>query len=181
MNKTLIGKNNYLFLINDSCRELEVHCNNLLLVQDIKLSHLKIFDNYMIIIFPNKSLYYKKFLPDEYIITYRPALDIYKNILKNKVLDCYEFLNTVEDAYYKTDTHINLKGNYIVYLEFIKKLNKDFNLNIPIKHIHINVINNIELYPLNCGIGDLTWVSNLGEQILTDKTDNYYYSDGIEF
>ena len=70
MNKTLIGKNNYLFLINDSCRELEVHCNNLLLVQDIKLSHLKIFDNYMIIIFPNKSLYYKKFLPDEYIITY---------------------------------------------------------------------------------------------------------------
>ena len=29
MNKTLIGKNDYLFLINDSSKELEIHCNNL--------------------------------------------------------------------------------------------------------------------------------------------------------
>ena len=32
MTKTLIGKNNFLFLQNDSARELEVHNNNLCLV-----------------------------------------------------------------------------------------------------------------------------------------------------
>jgi len=87
-NKTLIGKNNYLFLINDSCKELEVHCKNLNLVKDIKLSHLN-FKNYMLIVFPNKSLCCKEYLPDQYLIKFRPAFDIYKNFLKNKILDGY--------------------------------------------------------------------------------------------
>ena len=43
--KTLIGKDGYLFLINDSGRELEVHCNNVLLVGDKTFSNYK-FPNY---------------------------------------------------------------------------------------------------------------------------------------
>ena len=35
----------------------------------------------------------------------------------------------------------------------------------------------MELSSLGYGIGDLTWPTNLGEQILVDKNDNYYYSD----
>jgi len=56
MNKTLIGINNYLFLINYTNRELEVHCNNLLLVNDITLSKYK-NTNYILFIYPNKSLH----------------------------------------------------------------------------------------------------------------------------
>ena len=177
-NKTLIGKNNVLFLINDSCKEFEVHCNNLCLIKNTDLSHLN-FENYMLIVFPNKSLYYKEYLPDQYKIKFRPAFEIYKNRLKEKLLDSYEYLNE-PDLYYKTDTHINLKGNYIVYLEFIKKCNSIYNTELTPKLINISVLKNVELSPLNMGIGDLTWPNNLGNQILIDKTDNYYYSDNVE-
>ena len=42
MNKTLIGKNNYLFLINDSGQELKIHCDNLNLVNDILWLRIKV-------------------------------------------------------------------------------------------------------------------------------------------
>jgi hypothetical protein len=178
MLKTLIGKKNYLFLINDHCKELEVHCNNICLVKDKLLPHLN-FDKYMLIIFPNKSLLYKDYLPDEYIIKYRPGFDIYFKILNNKILDGYLVLKDIQDTYYKTDTHINLKGNYQIYLEFINKLNRDYNLNIKGKNIKLDVLSNVELKNLNVGIGDLTWPINLGDQILIDIKDNYYYSNDL--
>ena len=61
MNKTLIGKNNILFLMNDSAKELEVHCNNLNLVVDKTLSRYN-FENTIFFVYPNKSLIYKDFL-----------------------------------------------------------------------------------------------------------------------
>lgn len=178
-NKTLIGKNNYLFLINDSCKELDVHCNNLCMVKDKNVSHIK-FDKYMMVLFPNKSLYYKDLLPDKYIVKYRPCFEIYKNKFENKILDTYDFLKNIDDVYYKTDTHINFKGGYNVYLEFINKCNLDYNINLISKNIVLKVINDVELSSLKLGIGDLTWTTNLGSQILIDKKDNYYYSDDIE-
>jgi hypothetical protein len=178
-NKTLIGKENHLFLINDSAQELNVHCNNLNLVIDEKLSHLN-FEKYLLTVFPNKSLYYKKYLPDNFIVKYRPALEIYKNILKDKIFDSYDLLKNIDDAYYKTDTHINLKGNYNVYLEFIKKCNNKYNMNLIPKQLNLKILKDIELSSLNIGIGDLTWGYNLGNQQLDFKNDNYYYSDDIE-
>ena len=178
-NKTLIGKKNYLFLINDASKELEVHCDNLNLVKNKNLPHIK-FDNYMLIVFPNKSLYYKEYLPDNYEIKYRPALESYKLILKDKMMDGFDFLKDIDDCYYKTDTHINLKGNYVIYLEFIKKFNANYGLNLIAKNINLQVMMNIELSSLNLGIGDLTWETNLGKQELTEKKDNYYYSDDVE-
>ena len=176
--KTLIGKQNYLFLINDSAKELEVHCNNICLVKNKLLPHLK-FDKYMLIIFPNKSLIYKDYLPDEYKVKYRTGFDIYFNVLNKKILDGYEVLKNIEDPYYKTDTHINLKGNYHIYQEFINKLNKDYDLNIKAKNIKLDVLNNIAIKNLGVGIGDLTWPSNLGNQTLIDVKDHYYYSDDV--
>ena len=177
--KTLIGKDNYLFLINDSSKELEVHCNNLNIIKDKNISHIK-FNNYMMMLFPNKSLYYKKYLPNEYVIKYRPGLEIYKNKLGNKVIDTYIILENIDDAYYKTDTHINLKGNYYVYLEFINKCNLNYNLNLIQKEINLKVIYHIELSSLNIGLGDLTWPNNLGNQKINVINDNYYYSDDFE-
>ena len=34
---------------------------------------------------------------------------------------------------------------------------------------------------LQLGIGDLLWESNLGDQYVEDHTDNFYYSDDIEY
>jgi hypothetical protein len=178
-NKTLLGKNDYLFLINDSCRELQVHCNGLDLVKDKNLSKYK-FNNFMIIIFPNKSLICKNYLPDQYFIKYRPALDIYKKVLHNKVIDTYDILKNQEDVYYKTDTHINVKGSYIVYKYFVEQINKTYNLNIQHKEIEI-LSKKCFLAELHLGIGDLLWPCNLGDQIVNDKTDTFYYSNGFKY
>ena len=174
-NKTLIGKNNILFLNNDACEELNVHCNNLIKVSDLTLSRYT-FNKFIMFIYPNKSLIYKDYLPDKYIFKYRNALDIYKKKLKDNIYDLYEIFKYETDIYYKTDTHINFKGNYIVYKYFIEIINSRLGLNIIPKIINLN-IKNCELKSLQYGIGDLTWSSNLGDQILDDITDNFYFND----
>lgn len=179
MNKTLIGKDNYLFLTNDSARELEVHCNNLNLVRDKTLSRYN-FDNFCLIVFPNKSLIYKDLLPKEYKVKYRPALDYYSKALNNKIFDTYNILKNEEDVYYKTDTHINIKGGYIVYKEFINKINEIYSLNIKIKNCLI-LKKTCVLSQLNLGLGDLLWSINLGEQYVEDHIDTFYYSDQIDY
>ena len=45
MNKTLIGKNGYLFLTNDSCNELESHCSEK--IPNIKMHQF--LNNYLLI------------------------------------------------------------------------------------------------------------------------------------
>ena len=178
MNKTLIGKNDYLFLINDNCRELEVHCENLNLVKDENLLRYNI-NNFFMVVYPNKSLIHKKYLPDNYVIKYRPAIDIYTKKLNDKILDCYDILKDHEDTYYKTDTHINLKGNKIIYDNFIEKINNVFGMDV--KKINFTLKSkNVELCTVNRGIGDLTWGMNLGNQVLTDKNDTYFYTEDIE-
>jgi hypothetical protein len=179
MNKTLIGKEGYLFLVNDSYNELKIHCENVELVKDKQLLRYS-FDNYFLVVFPDKSVIYRKFLPDNYNIKYRPAFKIYKNKFKNRILDGYEILKNEVDTYYKTDTHINLKGNYIIYINFITKINDLFNLNIIPKKI--TMLHKIcELSSLNQGIGDLTWSKNLGKQILNSTIDSYYFTNDYEF
>lgn len=179
MNKTLIGKNGYLFLINDACNELGVHCHNVDLVKDKELKRYN-FNNFLLIVFPDKSVVLKDYLPDQYNVKYRPAIDIYKKILKEKLIDTYDILNAENDIYYKTDTHINLNGNYIVYKYFISKLNELFNLNISAKEIKLNNIK-CNLKDSNCGIGDLIFSDNLGNQIIeeNDKIDSFYFSEDI--
>lgn len=172
--KTLIGKNGYLFLINDSNRELEVHCDNL--VKNITFSKY-IFPNYCIFVFPDKSYLYKDYLPDNYIAKYRPAMDLYKHHFKERCIDLLDCLKG--DVYYKTDTHINLYGSYLVYQTFIHTINRLFKWTFIPKQIEL-FKKKCELSNLGLGIGDLTWTSNLGEQVI-DATDTYYYHPSLEF
>ena len=177
INKTLIGKDNYLFLQNDSGKELEVHNNNLCLVANnfyIKFNSIKY--KYLLIVFPNKSYIYKNYLPDNFELKYRPAFNLYKNYLEDHILDGYIILESYNDTYYKTDSHINLYGNYIIYNSFIDKVNFLFKLNIQKNNINILKKECNNLTDLHIGIGDLTWSSNLGTQKLNDTTDNYYYT-----
>jgi hypothetical protein len=180
-NKTLIGKNNYLFLQNDESHELETHSNNICVVSDNFFKRYeKYINKFLLILLPNKSFIYKEFLPNNYNLQYRPNFNKYKEYLKNNILDGYNILVNIDDTYYKTDTHINLNGNYLIYLHFIDKINELFKLNIVKKEYKVKYIQCNSLAELNKGVGDLTWYNNLGNQKLDDITDKYYFFDDIE-
>ena len=170
--KTLIGKQWYLFLINDSCNELDIHCNNLCNVKDATLP-IYTFKNFLIFVYPDKSWYCREFLPDHYISKYRPSFDIYKNRFKEKCIDLMDCL--MEDSFYKTDTHINIKGACFVYKHFIKTVNNLLHWNLPLKQIKIE-----EKYGENYH-GDLLWFKNLNDQVIEDKSDKIYYSSSCLF
>jgi len=181
MTKTLIGKNNFLFLQNDSARELEVHNNNLCLVHhEFYKRYETIKEKFLIIIFPNKSYIYSNFLPDNFNMIFRPGFDMYNNYFNNNILDGYQILKDVDDTYYKTDTHINNKGALIMFNEFVNKINNLFNLNINNIQYLSNKIEIENLNHLGLGIGDLLWDGNLGNQILESTNDNYYEIIGSE-
>lgn len=178
-NKTLIGKNNYLFLQNDTSDEINCHCISTIKLNSINLPNYN-FNNYLLIIYPNKSFMLQKYLPDGYNLLHRPGYDKYKKHLDNNILDGYEILKNNDNTYYKTDTHINLNGNYMIYKAFINKINLLFNLSIDIRRILINKIKVNSLNLLNKALGDLTWDSNLGDQKLLDITDDYYYTNNFD-
>ena len=179
--KTLIGKNGYLFLQNDSARELEVHINNLDLTKNIFLNNvLSIKNKYLLVVFPNKSLYNKEFLPDNYHLQYRPAFNKYANALNDHIIDGLSLFNSGEDIFYKTDTHMNIKGCLIVYNTFINKINALFNLDIQNKEFTLNKQVVESLSNLGVSIGDLTWKQNLGDQILNNIEDTYYSSNELK-
>jgi hypothetical protein len=180
MNKTLIGKNGYLFLHNDSAREIDVHRDNLDITNSYYLNQIvKIKDNYLLIVFPNKSLYCKNFLPDGYNLQYRPAFNKYANMLTNHIIDGLSIFNSNDDIFYKTDTHMNIKGCIIIYNSFIEKINNLFNLKLEPKQFNLNKEVLQSLSNSGLGIGDLTWKSNLGDQILNSTEDIYYSSNEL--
>jgi hypothetical protein len=179
-NKTLIGKNGYLFLQNDSAKELEIHHNNLCFVNpQFYKKYESVKNKFLIIVFPNKSFIYSKYLPDTYKMKYRPGFDLYSDYFKNYLLDGFPYLNNL-DTFYKTDTHINNKGALIMYNLFIDKINNLFNLNIINKEYTLTKINCKSLSQLGLGIGDLTLETNLGNQILDSTNDDFYKINDVD-
>jgi hypothetical protein len=178
--KTLKGKDGYLFLINDSSNEIIKHCKSSLKGNINIMNLYNNIDNYILLVYPDKSYFYNMFLPDEYKAMFRPIFDDYKQILKNKILDPYDELKKESNIFYKTDTHINLKGNYIVYNFFVGEIKKLLNIDFKLLSIESLKVTNVnKLSSLQRGIGDLTWISNLGDQILSDTSD-IYYDDEID-
>ena len=182
MIKTLIGKDNYLFLYNDSSKEIEFHCQNISCLKPYHYNnYIKNIDKLMITIFPDKSIIYNEYLPDEYSnkCIYRSNFNQLYNEIPNNIHNPFIYLKNISDCYYKTDTHINFKGAYEVYKNFI------FSQNIKFKEINMECMylnKDYGLFSLQIGIGDLTWKTNCGDIILQDISDTYYYStDIIEF
>ena len=173
-NKTLVGKDNYLFLINDSSDSLNMHINNIKVCSESSfhkyMNYIK-KQNILMIVFPDKELVCKDFLPDNNIM-YRPNFNEYKRVFGNMLIDGLDILDYTD--YYITDTHINNKGSLLMYKKIVKYLNNVFNTNIPLENY--NTINNfvVSLSSLNKGIGDLTWDMNKGNIVLTDISDIYY-------
>lgn len=178
-NKTLIGKNGYLFLNNDSCDEIQRHIKDFSKISVESLSRYDIVrDRYFITVFPNKSFVCRSQLPDGYYVNYRPDFNVYKKKFGNYIFDGYEVIGDEIETFYKTDTHMNLKGTIRIYYDFLKRINSLFNLDLIEKRFNIDVKYVDRLTDI--GHGDLTWYQNLGDQILYDTSDFYYYSDEIK-
>jgi len=177
MPKTLIGKNNYLFLINDSSNSLEVHTNPI--INETNIYQFNRYDEYIInknilfVVFPDKEVICKDFLPFNLEVIYRPGLTAYKKYFGTKLIDGTEVLDNTD--YYKTDSHINTKGGYKIFKLFISKLEEEFNVTIDnLKSLEIYTTYVSNLGELQEGIGDLTWNSNKGDLVLTDISDIYF-------
>ena len=179
--KTLVGKEGYLFLINDSNKEMDIHVNNYTTVTEKSLEkYEKYMNNFLMFIYPDKSYHLKQYLPDDIISQYRPGFLIYKNYMKDKLFDLTEMLKNLEKSFYKTDTHINFIGGYYVYYYFIEQINKKFNLNIEFKTYNIKELN-VNLNELNLGLGDLLFNENKGNLEINDTLDTYYYIDELQY
>lgn len=182
--KTLLGKENYLFLINDSSNELNIHCDPNYIISEINHYNNNNLDNYLLIIFPDKSVVCKDYLPDKYISQYRPGLHKYINILNDKLIDGYDILktyNNFEKIFYKTDTHMTLLGTFRIIKYFFEYIKKKYNIDIDIDFNEINIeskkVESITSIPL--GLGDLTWKNNCEDMVFTDLSDTYFYSNQI--
>jgi hypothetical protein len=182
MEKTLVGTSGWLFLKNDSCKELEVHCNNLCLASETfqRDRYAKYMKKFFLTIFPNKSFLYSSYLPAGYNAKYRPAFDIYKKVLGDQLLDGYKYLKGLSETYYKTDTHINFRGAYLIHCAWITDINRIFSLSIPIPEHTIIRKEVSSLSELNIGIGDLTWGSNRGSISLAGTDDVFFKSDTVD-
>lgn len=113
------------------------------------------------------------FLPNKVEIIYRPGFNIYKNKFGSRLLDCNSILDIYD--YYKTDTHINIKGSYKVFKMVIQKLEEIFNVTINnFNNLQINSTQVQCLSELNEGVGDLTWDMNKGDLIIDNISDIYY-------
>jgi len=177
-NKTLIGKNGFLFLINDSSNEILCHKNGIdSSIPNIKGRYSKYKDKFFMLVYPDKSYCCQEYLPDEYRpLIYRKSFDEYKKYLNDNILDGYEYIK--EDSpkyYYKTDTHMNLLGTYMLLTKFIEFLNSKLELNMKVENIEIEeIFCNNGVLNLGKGIGDLRYPQNLGNQIVEDISDTYY-------
>ena len=167
--KTLKGKQNYLFLINDSMDSLNSHTlkKNKVYSPVLRSDRLT-----RILIFPDKEIICKDFLPDDLKIKYRDSLDYYKNYFKEKLLDPTTLLEPTD--YYKTDSHINNKGALKVYKYFNKIISDMHDIILLEEDVILEEIKTNSLSLIGKGIGDLTWDSNKGSLVLEDISDIYY-------
>ena len=172
--KVLMGKDNYLFLQHTTGHALDTHINKidlLLTLNNLQARYNKYIKQLLFVIFPDKEVICKDFLPDNIICKYRPYANLYKKYFNEKLLDGLTILDPSD--YYKTDSHINNKGAFKIYQNIINYLNKLFNVRITIDNYTIIEFNVASLSKLNKGIGDLTWDINKGD-VEVNTTDKYY-------
>lgn len=176
--KTLEGKENYYFLINDTQNSLINHCkeknenliSNFINIYDKWLSEKKI----LLFIFPDKEIICKKFLPDEFTINNRNKLDYYKKKFNENIIDT-TLLFKIDD-FDKSETHINLKGMIKFFNFFIETLNNKFNFNLN------NFYRKTFIKEKKIANGDLLNRYNIGNNVVKlFYEDVYFTSDDLCF
>ena len=183
MRKTLVGKNGYLFLINDSAKSLRRHMYNLVSRKEARTKVItkKAKESAVyFIVFPDKEIICSDFLPDNMKIQHRHDLDLHRNIFGENLLDPTNILEPSD--YYKTDTHINNKGALKIFKAFLSFLNQKFKVNLESENIELQNIETDSLSKLSKGIGDLTTAINRQDIVLGDISDTYYkFPQDVDF
>lgn len=178
-NKVLLGKDDYLFLQNDTNEGLNKHSKSnipTICINNLQKRYNSYIEKLLFVIFPDKEVICKDFLPNNIICEYRPYANLYKKYFNKNIIDGETILEPSD--YYKTDTHINNKGALKIYKNIINYLNKLFNVIIKTDN-YIIIENNVaSLSKLNKGIGDLTWDINKGN-LEVNTTDKYYSIEPI--
>ena len=171
--KTLIGLNNYLFLINDSNQELKQHydsnfkdqvnINDFLkyINNNVELGNKYNFD-YNFFVMPDKSVVCGDNLPFEHI---EQPLRIV-----NKMKSIPDFVNVLDETcYFKGDSHINYVGGLKLSLEFFKHTNINIDEETIVNHLECSVVKD--------RMGDLLSDANWGD--LNTQTKNFFLEDAI--
>ena len=157
--KTLYGKEDYLFLINDNSNSLINHCKKF---HDFNVNSINRYLTYIkskkifLFVFPDKEIICKEFLPDDYIIKNRSKLDYYKVTFFNLLYDTTNLFDISD--YDKSESHINLKGMIKFYYKICDILSNKFNVEINKKKIELSE-------SIKQGNGDLIQGVNIGTNI----------------
>jgi len=173
MAKTIIGKSNYLFLTSEEVQNKRDVTNNSL--RQLNQTYVPFIKNFALIVFPNKIVVCKDYFDGYKTNSFQT--DLYRCVLKNNFVyepDKFDF-----NDFYKTDSHMNLKGSLKIYYSFIETLKSLFKIDMEPKCINIEAKHVENLGEVNLGIGDLTWKDNLGDQILQSVEDTFYSSPEV--
>ncbi len=148
--KCIVGKDQWLFLDNDSNRVMEQISGKLLLSEEqlfkwnlllfSRSSYLKSQGiKYFILIAPNKECVYPEFLPDNIELLEHRPINLLINYIKEKSdfenLLFYPLADIVKGkkrrlTYQKGDTHWNSYGAYIAYLHLVRKIKPYLDIDI---------------------------------------------------
>ena len=177
LKKTIKGKNDFIFLINDISSELRQHFdityNNKFNVNEFleeyyfkKNIFAKNNIDYYYFAIPDKSLVCKEFLPFE--VNY-----IKRNVDKvDEIVDFIDYLNN--RCYYKTDNHINNRGGEILSYKMLNYMDKEFTIKEWNNLMNYNVKDmktqkNPELF------SEMNWsFSDKERRILSEKYSDYF-------
>jgi hypothetical protein len=171
MAKTLIGKEGYLFLTNDGNREIEKHCSKEYACNTDVVNMYSKLENFLLVVFPDKSYVLPQYLPDGFNPIYRPVFDHYRKALGDRIVDGYDIIKDTPEIFYKVDSHMNTKGCIMILNAAIGRLNSLFGYILATVNCQLK---RVECEPFE---GDLTIPINLGGQQLESKRDVHYYAD----
>lgn len=130
------GENNQLFLSpliieNESSYEKKLANVAKKEISNVAKEVEKAGSQFIFISIPRKDVLMEEYLPSTYIKgteAYLKHLKILKeNVSKEvQVIDAYELLKgKVENPFYTTDHHMNIRGAYVIFENIVKKVNKD--------------------------------------------------------
>lgn len=171
-NKTIIGSDGYLFLSTEvQLQKQETPPDT---IKHFEFKYLPYLYKTLLIVFPSKCCICHNFLQDSEISTIleRKKLTAASNIFD----DHFVYDNTIFDStdYYKTDSHMNLKGCLKVFNLFVSQFSNFFFTlpSLDLSGLQSKTVTSLSV--LGQAIGDLTWPSNLGNQNLQTQEDVYY-------
>lgn len=177
LKKTIKGKNDFLFLINDVANELRQHFDmsykNKFNVNDFldeyyfkKLLFKKNNIDYFYFVIPDKSIVCKNFLPFEVNYTKRNVDEV------NEIIDFVNNLNNT--CYYKLDTHVNRKGAEILSFLMLNYMDNEFTIKEWNNLMNINVEDNKQPRDWDL-LSDMNWsFSDKERRTLKKKYSEYF-------